>query len=113
MKKVICSFNHFVFLATTLTIAGVFYEGMALKWFDIVAIFILVMDGSFIVATIANIWAERQSKWLYAHIFSVIIILIAIVLKLLGIKYPTITLVLWYFYVWFLYGISVVRCYMR
>ena len=36
MCKVSKILKYFVFIATTLAIAGVFYEGMALKWFDIV-----------------------------------------------------------------------------
>ena len=33
-----------------------------------------------------------------------VMIMIAIVMKIAGIDYPAITLVLWYFYIWFLYG---------
>jgi len=33
-----------------------------------------------------------------------VIILIAIAMKIAGMDYPAITLVLWYFYIWFLYG---------
>lgn len=43
------------------------------------------------------------------HIFSLIILLVAIAMKISGIAYPTISLVLWYFYIWFLYGIINVR----
>ncbi len=35
-----------VFVATTLAIAGVFYEGMTLKWYDIVGMFVICMDYS-------------------------------------------------------------------
>ena len=77
MKKIVKIVNHWVFIITTLAIAGVFYEGMALKW-------------------------------LYIHLFSILLIIIAIVMKILKIEYPTITLVLWCFYIWFLYGIRIV-----
>lgn len=33
-----------------------------------------------------------------------VIILIAIIMKIARMDYPAITLVLWYFYIWFLYG---------
>ena len=39
MQKVSKIFNYIVFIATTMAIAGVFYEGMALKRFDIVGVF--------------------------------------------------------------------------
>ena len=55
LKKIVYFFNYFVFLAATLAIAGVFYEGMEQKWFDLVGIFILFMDYSFLLSTILNI----------------------------------------------------------
>jgi hypothetical membrane protein len=110
MKKILFYFDYWVFIATTLAIAGVFYEGMELKWFSIIGVFILVMDYSFMVATLIHIWAERKNKWLLLHVFSAVMILVAIVMKLLKIEYPTITLVFWYFYIWFLYGIKIVKC---
>ena len=49
LKKISCAFNYLVFAAATLTIAGVLYEGYALKWFDVVGgIFVPVTDFSFI-----------------------------------------------------------------
>lgn len=33
----------FVFIAATLAIAGVFYEGMTLKWYDLVGILVICM----------------------------------------------------------------------
>ncbi len=36
LRKVSKFLDVFVFIATTLAIAGVFYEGMTLKWYDIV-----------------------------------------------------------------------------
>lgn len=113
MKKILYFLDHFVFLATTLAIASVFYEGMTLKWFGIVGIFIICMDYSFLLTTVINIWAERKSKWFYLHIFSAIMLLIAIVMKLLKLEYPAVTLVLWYFYIWFVYGIRIIRRYIQ
>ena len=54
MKKIIQILNIFVFCATTLAIMGVFYERMALKWFPVVGILIIIMDFSFILSTIVN-----------------------------------------------------------
>lgn len=110
MKKLLVYFDYWIFIATTLAIAGVFYEGMELKWFSIVGVFILLMDYSFMVATVIHIWTERKNKWLLLHIFSAAMILTAIVMKLMKIEYPTITLVFWYFYIWFLYGMKIVKC---
>jgi len=39
----------------------VFYEGMALKWFDIVEVFILAMDVSFIISTLVNLLVDRKT----------------------------------------------------
>jgi hypothetical protein len=47
---------------------------------------------------------DRKGKMICFHIFSMVIILIAIAMKVAGMDYPAITLVLWYFYIWFLYG---------
>ena len=94
----------FVFIATTLAIAGVFYEGMTLKWYDIVGILVICMDYSFMPATIIHLIVDRKEKMIWFHVFSTVIILIAIVMKISETDYPAITLVLWYFYIWFLYG---------
>lgn len=100
-----------MFITTTLAIAGVFYEGMELKWLNIVGVFIMLMDYSFLISTAMNLWVEKKNKWIYVHIFSTFIIVVAISMKLLKIKYPTITLVFWYFYIWFVYGIRIVKRY--
>lgn len=99
--------NCFVFIATTIAIAGVFYEGMALKWFDIVRGFILIMDVSFIISTLANLFVDRKTKWIYVNIFSILMIIVALIMKLLTITYPIWSLVFWYFYIWFVYGIQI------
>ena len=104
LRKVSKIIDLFVFIATTLAIAGVFYEGMTLKWYDIVGILVICMDYSFMPATIIHLIVDRKEKTIWFHVFSMIIILIAIAMKIAGIDYPAITLVLWYFYIWFLYG---------
>ncbi len=47
------------------------------------------------------------------HIFSMILIVIAIAMKIAGTEYPAITLLLWYFYLWFLYGSILVGRYVK
>ena len=46
------------------------------------------------------------------HRFSMIIIIIAVVMKFAAVNYPAITLVLWYFYIWFFYGFLIVKGYL-
>ncbi len=94
----------FVFISTTLAIAGVFYEGMTQKWYDFVGILIICMDYSFMPATIIHLIVDKREKGIWFHVFSMTIILIAIAMKIAGLAYPVISLVLWYFYIWFLYG---------
>jgi hypothetical protein len=107
MKKLSKILNYIVFAAATFAIAGVFYEGMALKWYSITKIFILIMDYSFLVSTLINIAVYRKTKWIYINIFSLIFIILAYILKFLEISYPIIGLVFWYFYIWFLYGVQI------
>ena len=104
LRKVSKYIDLFVYIATTLAIAGVFYEGMTLKWYDIVGILVICMDYSFIPATIIHLIVDKKKKIIWFHVFSLVIILIAIIMKIAGMDYPAITLVLWYFYIWFLYG---------
>ena len=100
-----------VFVFTTMAIAGVFYEGMTLKWYDIVGVLVVCMDYTFMPATILHLIVGRNDKWIALHIFSMILIIAAVVMKVGGIPYPAITLVFWYFYLWFLYGSILIRRY--
>ena len=104
LKRIIRVMDIAVFLFTTIAIGGVFYEGMTLRWYDIVGIFVICMDYSFMPTTILHLIADRKEKRYPLHIFSMILIIVAIVMKIAGIEYPAITLLLWYFYLWFLYG---------
>ncbi len=106
-RKISRGLNIFVFVAATLAIAGVFYEGMKLQWYDVVGILILFMDYSFLLATVINLIVGKGSKYYYFDIISVVALVIAFGMKFAGIPYPTITLVIWYFYIWFLYGIRI------
>jgi hypothetical protein len=100
-----------VFVFTTMAIAGVFYEGMTLKWYDIVGVLVVCMDYTFMPATILHLIVDRNDKWIALHIFSMILIIVAVVMKVGGIPYPAITLLFWYFYLWFLYGSILIRRY--
>ena len=113
LKKLINIMDILVFVFTTLAIAGVFYEGMTLKWYDIVGIFVICMDYSFMPTTILHLIADKKDKWYAVHVFSLMLIVVAIVMKIAGIAYPAITLLLWYFYLWFLYGSILVRRYVK
>ena len=104
LKKIIRIMDIAVFVFTTIAIGGVFYEGMTLKWYDIVGFFVICMDYSFMPTTIFHLLVDRKEKWYPLHIFSMVLIVVASVMKMAGIAYPAITLLLWYFYLWFLYG---------
>ena len=101
-----------VFTATTLAIAGVFYEGMTQKWYDFVGILVICMDYSFMPATIIHLITDKKEKTVWIHLFSLFIITAAIVMKLISVDYPAITLVMWYFYIWFFYGFLIVKRYL-
>jgi hypothetical protein len=107
MKKISYILNYFVFLAATLAIAGVFYEGMELRWVNTVSIFIVLMDFSFLISTIVNMVIYRKTKWLYINLVSLLLIVIAYIMKGFSIEYSSLQLVFWYFYIWFLYGIQI------
>ena len=113
IKRIIRVMDIAVFLFTTIAIGGVFYEGMTLRWYDIVGIFVICMAYSFMPTTILHLIADRKEKWYPLHIFSMILIIVAIVMKIAGIEYPAITLLLWYFYLWFLYGSIIVGRYVE
>ena len=109
--RVIRVIDLVVFTATTLAIAGVFYEGMTLKWYDLVGVLVICMDYSFMPATVIHLITDRKEKTIWLHLFSMIIIIIAVVMKFAAVDYPAITLVLWYFYIWFFYGFLIVKGY--
>ncbi len=104
LRKISKSIDVFVFVAATLAIAGVFYEGMTLKWYGFVGILVICMDYSFLLATIIHLITDWKKKSMVIHIFSTVILIAASIMKVCGVEYPAITLVLWYFYIWFLYG---------
>ena len=109
LQKIIPIADIIVFVCTTLAIAGVFYEGMTLKWYDFVGILVVCMDYTFMPATILHLLADKKDRRILPHVLSLVMILAAIIMKFAGIAYPAVTLVLWYFYIWFLYGLLIVR----
>ncbi len=104
LRRITGVIDVFVFVATTLAIAGVFYEGMTLKWYGFVGILVVCMDYSFLPATILHLILDRKEKQIRFHLFSMGMLLTAIIMKIAGLDYPAVTLVFWYFYIWFLYG---------
>ncbi len=112
LPKIMGIVDVFVFAATTLAIAGVFYEGMTLKWYDFVGALVICMDYSFMPATILHLLADRKEKTIWIHLFSLLIIIIAVIMKFATVEYPAITLVLWYFYIWFFYGYLIIKRYL-
>ena len=65
------------------------------------------MDVSFIISTLVNLVVDRKTKWIYVNIFSILMIIVAVAMKLFAITYPIWSLVFWYFYIWFVYGIQI------
>ena len=56
--------------------------------------------------------ADRKEKTIWIHLFSLFIIIIAVIMKFAAIEYPAIILVLWYFYIWFFYGYLIIKRYL-
>ena len=97
MRKITGIVDIVVFVAATLAIAGVFYEGMTLKWYNFVGILVVCMDYSFMPATLLHLLSDRKEKTIWLHLFSLMIIIIAVIMKIASVEYPAIALVLWYF----------------
>lgn len=105
MKQIIKILNIFVFVAATLAIMGVFYEGMSLQWFPIVSVLIIIMDFSFMLSSVINLIFCRENKVIFSFsILSIGMIAVAFIMKAMKIEYPIISFVFWYFYIWFYYG---------
>ena len=77
---------------------------MTLKWYSFVGILVVCMDYSFLFATLMHLVTDRKTKNIWLHVFSLVIISMALIMKFVNVAYPAITLVLWYFYIWFFYG---------
>lgn len=110
MAKFIKTINIVTFAISASVVMAVFYEGLTREWYGIVAILILAADICFILATVINLLFRRKAKILqWFHIFSVILIVLAVSMKVLNRDFPAWSLVFWNFYIFFLYGIQVLR----
>ena len=109
MKKFVKTLSIITFLSATVTVAGIFYEGLVLKWFTFVGISMRVTDILFIVATIAGVFYYNSNKLLfYSHLFSILAILAGIIMMVIfGKEMPKILVLLWEFYILYFYGIVV------
>jgi len=111
MKNLIKVLSITIFLSATITVASIFYEGMVLKWFSFVGVSILITDILFLIATVTGVFYYKSNKALfYAHLFSIFVILIGIVIMLIfGKEIPKFMFVLWEFYILYFYGIIVCK----
>ena len=111
MKNLVKVLSIITFLLATVTVASIFYEGMILKWLSFVGISIRMTDISFLIVTIAGVFYYKSNKILfYSHLFSVFIIITAIILTLIfGEDIPKILFTFWVFYILYFYGIVVCK----
>jgi hypothetical protein len=98
-------------LSATVTVAGIFYEGMILKWLSFVGISIHITDILFLISTIVGIFYYKSNKILFhSHLSSVFVIFIGIIIILIfGKDIPKFLFLLWEFYILYLYGIIVCK----
>ena len=100
--------NFLVFLSVSILVISIFYEGLVLEWYTFVTIMLLVTDGFFIISTILNLIFSQKNKILfYFSIFSIIFIAIMLILKFFKIEHPKWGVTIWYFYIFYFYGIQV------
>ena len=99
------------FLSVNTAVAGIFYEGVVLKWFTIVGISMRITDILFIIASIAGVFYYKNNKSLfYTHLISIFIILVGVVIMLIfGEDIPNFLLVFWFFYILHFYGVIVFK----
>ena len=111
MKNLIKTLSITTFLSATVTVAGICYEGMILKWLSFVGVSILVTDILFLITTIAGVFYYKSNKTLYySHLFSLFVILVGIVIHLIfGRDIPKFLFLLWEFYILYFYGIIVCK----
>jgi hypothetical protein len=111
MKNLIKALSIITFLFATVTVASICYEGMILEWLSFVGVLILISDLAFLLATIIGVFFYRRDKALfYSHLFSISVILIAVVIHLIyGRDIPKILFLLWEFYILYFYGMAVCK----
>ena len=111
MKYLVKTLSIITFLSATVTVAGIFYEGLVLEWFAFVGVAIHVTDFLFLIATIAGIFYYKNNRVLYySHLFSIFVILVGIIISVIfGKEMPKILFLLWEFYILYFYGIVVCK----
>ena len=111
MKYLIKTLSIITFLSATVTVAGIFYEGLVLEWFAFVGVSMYVTDILFLMATIVGIFYCKINKVLfYSHLFSTLVILAGIIIMVIfGKDIPKILILLWEFYILYFYGIIVCK----
>ena len=111
MKNLIKILSITTFLLATATIVSISYEGMILKWLSFVGYLIYATDILFLITTIIGILYYKSYKKLFiSHLFSIFVILIGITTTLIfGKDMPKILFLLWEFYIFYFYGIIVVK----
>ena len=111
VKNLIKALSITTFILATVTVAGIFYEGMILKWLPFVGVSIIITDIFFLIATVVGVFYYRGNKVLfYCHLFSIFVILIGIIITLIfGKNIPKFLFLLWEFYILYFYGIVVCK----
>ncbi len=111
MRTIIKVQSILTFLSATVTVASICYEGLVLEWFSFVGTSILVTDILFLLATVVGIFYYKGVKRLfYAHLFSMLVILVGVVIMLIfGKDIPKYLFLLWEFYILYFYGFVVCR----
>lgn len=115
MRTIIKVLSILTFLSATVTVASICYEGLVLEWFSFVGTSILVTDILFLLATVTGVFYYKGTKRLfYAHLFSMLVILVGVVITLIfGKDIPKYLFLLWEFYILYFYGFVVCRRWWR
>ena len=111
MKQLIKTLSIITFLSATVTVSGILYEGMILQWLSWIGISIRITDVFFLIATLVGVFYYKGIKALfYSHLFSLLLIVIAIMLTVIsGDNIPKFLFLLWEFYILYFYGIIVCK----
>ena len=111
MSNLIKILSILTFFSATITVAGIFYEGLTLKWFSFVGVSITITDIFFLIATVVGVFYYKGNKMLfYSHLFSIFVISVGILVTLIfGKDIPKILFLLWEFYILYFYGVVVCK----
>jgi hypothetical protein len=111
MKTLIKILSITTFMLSTATVVSIFYEGMLLRWFSFVKIFIFLTDIFFLLTTFAGLFYYKNNKLLFFwHLISLLVICIGIVIMIIfGKDIPKWLFTFWEFYILYFYGLVVAR----